>query len=161
MLLTSSCALMSEEQKMVELRRAGEQGAEAHVTLLAELTVPTPEACLNNLKRFTGGAPWDEPYSSTIDWISLHGDYFVDSCVSGKPRVPDQADLRRGQSGSFRRGRRSKRNVPAPQLLPLSGIGPDARSWGLAEPTPPGTGDTSTISTSAVRHERMVTSAGR
>lgn len=90
-LLLSSCsmAMMSEEQKVVELRRAGELGAEAHVTLLTELTVPTPETCLNNLQRFTGGAPWDEPYSSTADWISLHGDYFVDSCVSGKARVPN------------------------------------------------------------------------
>ncbi|EMD26049.1 hypothetical protein [Amycolatopsis azurea] len=91
-LLISSCssmAMMSEEQKMVELRRAGELGAGAHLTLLAELTVPTPETCLNNLKRFTGGAPWDEPYSATADWISLHGDYFVDSCVSGTPRVPN------------------------------------------------------------------------
>ncbi|MFD5090994.1 hypothetical protein ACFWMR_10365 [Amycolatopsis thailandensis] len=90
-LLVSSCSaitMMSEEQKVVELRRAGELGAEAHVTLLAELAFPTPEACLNNLKRFTGGAPWDEPYSSTADWLSLYGDYFVDSCVSGKARVP-------------------------------------------------------------------------
>ncbi|RSN60737.1 hypothetical protein DMH01_15790 [Amycolatopsis sp. WAC 04182] len=92
-LLISSCSMMtmmSDEQKVVELRRAGELGAQAHVTLLTELTVPTPETCLDNLKRFSGGAPWDEPYSATADWISLHGDYFVDSCVSGKPRIPNE-----------------------------------------------------------------------
>ncbi|AGM04703.1 hypothetical protein AORI_2115 [Amycolatopsis keratiniphila] len=88
-LLVSSCSMMSEEQKAVELRRAGEQGAEAHVALLAESAVRAPEVCLTNYKRFTGGAPWDEPYSATADWISLHGDHFVDSCVAGKPRVPN------------------------------------------------------------------------
>ncbi|MEU3624963.1 hypothetical protein BS329_36760 [Amycolatopsis coloradensis] len=90
-LLVSSCSItmMSEEQKVEELRRAGERGAEAHLVLLAEYKLPTPEECLNNYSRFTGGgAPWDEPYSATVDWISLHGEYFVDSCVTGKPRVP-------------------------------------------------------------------------
>ncbi|UMP07231.1 hypothetical protein [Amycolatopsis sp. EV170708-02-1] len=86
--LVSSCSMMSEDQKVQELRRAGVQGAEAHVALLAEHKVPTPEECLNNYKRFTGGAPWDEPYSATADWISLHGDYFVGSCVTGTPRIP-------------------------------------------------------------------------
>ncbi|WP_410663408.1 hypothetical protein [Amycolatopsis sp. lyj-84] len=87
----SSCSMMSEEQKVEELRRAGERGAEAHFALLAEYKLPTPDECLNNYSRFTeGGAPWDEPYSATPDWISLHGGYFVDSCVAGKPRVPNK-----------------------------------------------------------------------
>ncbi len=91
-LLVSSCSMMmSDEQKVEELRRAGERGAEAHFALLAEYKLPTPDECLDTYSRFTGGgAPWDEPYSASPDWMSLHGEYFVDSCVAGKPRVPNK-----------------------------------------------------------------------
>jgi len=59
--------------------------------LLTENKPTTAEVCTENYQLFTGGTPDDEPNRSPVpapEWHALVLDYFVDSCVSGQPRVP-------------------------------------------------------------------------
>ncbi|MBE1580446.1 hypothetical protein ACFORH_43220 [Amycolatopsis roodepoortensis] len=88
-LLVSGCSSMTWDQKVEELRKIGERGADAHYILLTQNKQPTNDECTANYQLLGDGTPSDEGAGSTPEWRDLHQSYFVDSCVSGKPRVPN------------------------------------------------------------------------
>ncbi|MFE5565916.1 hypothetical protein ACFQ68_13100 [Amycolatopsis japonica] len=88
-LLVSACSSLTWDQKVEELRKIGERGADAHYLLLTQNKQPTNDECTSNYQLLGDGTPTDSLGSVTKEWRDLHQSYFVDSCVSGKPRVPN------------------------------------------------------------------------
>jgi hypothetical protein len=88
-LLVSGCSSLTWDQKVEELRKIGERGADAHYILLTQNKQPTNDECTTNYRLLGDGTPVDSNGSVTQEWRALHQSYFVDSCVSGKPRIPN------------------------------------------------------------------------
>lgn len=89
LLLISACSSLTWDQKVEELRKIGERGADAHYILLTQNKQPTNDECTANYRLLGDGTPADSTGHVTNEWRDLHQSYFVDSCVSGKPRVPN------------------------------------------------------------------------
>ncbi|WP_377514260.1 hypothetical protein [Prauserella oleivorans] len=88
----AGCANMTWDQKLEALRAAADRGADAHYVLLTKEQKPTKDTCSQNYEVFmgSGNTPPDEfgHGASSQEWRDLHLSYFVDSCVTGKPRQP-------------------------------------------------------------------------
>jgi hypothetical protein len=110
----TGCGSMSWDEKLDALRQAGERGADAHYVLLNQNKAPTKDECTANYANLDdGGAPTEsDGVSNSKEWNDLHLSYFVDSCVSGKPRVPQS---------------RPPSNAPAPTstTIPASSVSPN------------------------------------
>ncbi|WP_133116504.1 hypothetical protein [Amycolatopsis antarctica] len=84
------CSPMSWDQKLDALRDAGERGADAHYVLKTQNKPTTKDECNANYQNLGDGTPGEYGGSgSSEEWRNLHTSYFVDSCVSGAPRVPE------------------------------------------------------------------------
>lgn len=89
--ILSGCSQMTWDEKLEALRIAGERGADTHYVLLTENKEPTRDNCAKNYSLAMGAGenpPAETDSGSSDEWRKLHLDYFIDSCVSGKPRKP-------------------------------------------------------------------------
>lgn len=91
--LLAGCATASYEERMAYLRKVAQQGADTHQLLVSQ---EAPKIDQERCRDAWGGlrtndAPSDMPGGGTTQqWQAQIEQFFVDSCVSGKPKpVPD------------------------------------------------------------------------
>lgn len=91
LILTACSDGLDYQQKLSELTKAGERGADAHYVLQTEHSKITKKVCEDHYRTFTDGAPNDRSgfmAGRSENWAKLHEEYFVESCLSGEARVP-------------------------------------------------------------------------
>jgi len=92
--LLAGCATASYDERMAYLRKVAQQGADTHQLLVSQ---EAPKIDQERCREAWGGlnnsdAPSDVPGGGmTAQWNAQIEQFFVDSCVSGKPKpVPGQ-----------------------------------------------------------------------
>jgi hypothetical protein len=76
---------------MTYLRKVAQRGADAHQLLAAQEAPKVDKKRCDDayagLQGSAGDVPWDDPVRGTsTDWTAQIREFWVDSCVSGKPK---------------------------------------------------------------------------
>lgn len=77
---------LTYEKKRDYLRKVAIRGAETHALIAASEGNPDKGRCEKAEDALNDDAPWDGTNAANAEWQAQVRAFFVDSCVSGKPK---------------------------------------------------------------------------
>lgn len=84
---TTACSSANYDERMTYLRKTANRGAETHALLVSQEAAIDKERCKSAFNGLQDHIPTDAAgASASADWSGQVEQFFVDSCVSGKPK---------------------------------------------------------------------------